>query len=108
MLTIKHPITGQDFLMVGLKDFPDYMEYKAALHACEKLGEGWRLPTLMELNEIYLQLYKNDLGEFDSCEYWALKQNPDDLDRSFDFCFGHESLLLGHYPTGKVRAVKPL
>ena len=72
MLTIKHPITGLDYLMVGLKDFPDRMEYKDALNACEKLGEGWRLPTLQELNDIYLQLYKNGLGEFDSAEYWAL------------------------------------
>lgn len=34
------------------------MQYKEALNACEKLREGWRLPTLQELNEIYLQLFK--------------------------------------------------
>ena len=34
------------------KDFPEEMTFEDAVSACEKLGDGWRLPTIRELMDI--------------------------------------------------------
>jgi hypothetical protein len=48
MLTIEHPLTGAK-MQVANKDFSDQMTWNKAIDACEKLGSGWRLPTIEEL-----------------------------------------------------------
>ena len=48
-------------------DFLDPMTYDEAVRACSKLGEGWRLPTKEEMEEIYEN--KNMLGGFVSPIY---------------------------------------
>lgn len=50
---------------IAESDFTDEMTYEDAIIACEKLGDGWRLPTIREATEIF---DKNPylLGEFDN------------------------------------------
>mgnify|MGYP000504039235 CR=1 FL=1 len=38
---------------VAQYDFPVKMNWEDAKKACEALGDGWRLPTLFELNILY-------------------------------------------------------
>ena len=35
------------------KDLPEKLSWKKAMEVCETLGDGWRLPTIDELNEVY-------------------------------------------------------
>ena len=52
-------------IKIAESDFTDEMSYEDAIIACEKLGDGWRLPTIREAIEIF---DKNPylLGEFDN------------------------------------------
>ena len=47
------PIPIQYTLQVAQNDFPNQMNWADAKKACEALGEGWRLPTIEELNFMY-------------------------------------------------------
>ena len=70
MLTIEHPLTGEK-LQVANKDFSVQMNWPEAKNACESLGNGWRLPTLEELEEMHRQLRNNGLGAFKTEYYWS-------------------------------------
>ena len=54
-------------LEIAKFDFLDPMTYDEAVRACSKLGDGWRLPTKEEMEEIYEN--KNMLGGFISPIY---------------------------------------
>jgi hypothetical protein len=54
-------------LEIAQFDFLDPMTYDEAVRACSKLGEGWRLPTKEEIEEIYEN--KDMLGGFVSPIY---------------------------------------
>ena len=54
-------------LEIAQFDFLDPMTYDEAVIACSKLGEGWRLPTKEEMEEIYEN--KDMLGGFISLIY---------------------------------------
>lgn len=53
-----NPIIGNSIkierLEVAQNDFPKMMYWEAAIKACSKLGEGWRIPTESELKILYL------------------------------------------------------
>ena len=44
----------------------DEMSFSEAEKACAKLGAGWRLPTNVELEELFYRLHKNGKGNFNS------------------------------------------
>ena len=54
-------------LEIAQFDFLDPMTYDESVRACSKLGEGWRLPTKEEMEEIYEN--KDMLGGFISPIY---------------------------------------
>ena len=56
-------------LEIAEHDFPTQMVWDEAKNACELLGDGWRLPTKEELNELYSQ--KNEIGGFADAYYWS-------------------------------------
>ena len=45
------------------------MSWKDAKKACSDLGDGWRLPTRVELDLLYQN--KENIGGFDNYEYWS-------------------------------------
>lgn len=45
------------------------MSYYEAKQACEKLGDGWRLPTIEEIKEI--SYYTDRIGGFKNYKYWS-------------------------------------
>ena len=73
--------------MVAENDFPETMPLDEAIEACADLGDGWRLPTMDELNLMYEN--KDKIGGFAKEYYWnstvaydddmaAMLQNFDD------------------------------
>lgn len=62
------PIKIENF-EVAQYDFNKEMKWHEAIKACDKLGEGWRLPNKDELNILYQ--YKNKIGNFENISYWS-------------------------------------
>lgn len=58
-----------DNLIVAQYDFPIMMNWKDAKKACETLGNGWRLPTIDELNILYKN--KDKIGCSAVVSYWC-------------------------------------
>lgn len=56
-------------LEIAQHDFPKQMNWEEAKNACSSLGEGWRLPTKIELNILYQN--KDKIGGFDGKYYWS-------------------------------------
>jgi hypothetical protein len=54
---------------VAQYDFPKAIKWDVAREVCQKLGEGWRIPTKSELNLIYKNKYK--IGGFVKDNYWS-------------------------------------
>lgn len=80
----------------------DFLRYPEALEYVKSLGEGWRLPTIDELRQIY-----NSKNDFNKNEYWS-STNSNDIDSivldfydGSDYCY---DLGMGCY----VRAVKDI
>jgi hypothetical protein len=74
-------------LEVAQFDFPSKLNRDYASEECQALGKGWRLPTITELSELYVNLYKKGIGGFSNTTYWSdsFDQNTDwRLDMSFD------------------------
>jgi hypothetical protein len=61
-------------LEVAEFDFNTTMNWNDANFECEKLGEGWRLPTQMEMNELVME--RNRLGLSPNF-YWCSEFNID-------------------------------
>ncbi len=56
-------------LEVAEKDFPNKMNWQSAKIACEALRNGWRLPTIVELNIMFQN--KKKIGGFANLYYWS-------------------------------------
>ena len=59
---------------VARNDFPNVQTWNDAIAKCKGLGNGWRLPTLDELNKLYNN--KDKIGGFkttvfDAVWYWS-------------------------------------
>ena len=72
----KQNIIGKSFKIGNLEiaqyDFPGTMNWNDAKIACEALGDGWRLPSLDELNILYQN--KVAIGGFESTNYWSSEE----------------------------------
>jgi hypothetical protein len=62
--------TGEIF-EVANEDLEMKMSQDEAESECNKLGNGWRLPTISELEIIYDDLHKKGLGGFKDETYWS-------------------------------------
>ena len=60
---IINPIS-KGILEVADKDFPNEMNWDDAMIACASLGNGWRLPSIEELEAMHEQLHMVDMGNF--------------------------------------------
>jgi uncharacterized protein (TIGR02145 family) len=65
-------------LEVHKQDFLGKMNWNDARLACQSLGNGWRLPTKEELEQIYWQLYKKGKGNFYLGYYWSSTEKSTD------------------------------
>lgn len=77
-----------DNIEIAQFDIPMNMTWEDACAVCDSLGEGWRLPTLKELKEIYK--HRKRIGEFiteieedeeaELLYYWSADDYPADPD----------------------------
>ena len=77
-----------DNIEIAQFDIPMNMTWEDACAVCDSLGEGWRLPTLKELKEIYK--HRERIGEFiteieedeeaELLYYWSADDYPADPD----------------------------
>jgi|GEM_PF-3405817 len=70
-----------DQLDIATKDL-GFFDSKQAVIACQKLGDGWRLPNEDELNVIYEQ--NDKLGTFKTNYYLGLGYEPDAYNENGD------------------------
>ena len=70
-----------DQLDIATKDL-GFFDSKQADIACQKLGDGWRLPNEAELNVIYEQ--NDKLGTFKTNYYLGLGYEPDAYNENGD------------------------
>jgi uncharacterized protein (TIGR02145 family) len=109
-LEIENPLTGAK-LIVANEDFSVEMTWFDAQSACEELGEGWRLPTIDELQAIYEQLHEEGKGDFKDEIYWSSMEGSwkDDAEyaKNFWFSSGDPDYELKNVPN-YVRAVRDL
>ena len=76
MLEITNPINGER-LQVAENDFEGQITWQEAIDACKNLENGWRLPTVSELEIMYTVLYCNGSGNFKCSGYWSSEINGD-------------------------------
>ena len=91
-------------LLVAQNDFPEVGSIEAS-SICQKLGSGWRLPSIDELKLIYRLTQKNNIGIFSTNEsYWSSSTILYNI--YLDFSSGEESWgkVVDRLP--KTRAVK--
>lgn len=94
-----------DKIEIAQTDFPKTMNWIKAKKACASLGDGWRLPTIDELNQIYLN--KDKIGGFDSdySFYWSSSEFGE-YDTWFINLNDGKRIYYGHGNNFKVRAVR--
>jgi formylglycine-generating enzyme required for sulfatase activity len=56
-------------LLVAQNDFANRMDWYDAKKACAALGNGWRLPTMQELYDLYQN--RDKIGSFASGSHWS-------------------------------------
>jgi hypothetical protein len=63
-------------IIVNENNFPNVMTWKEALSICENNEENWRLPTIVELIELYNQkiIPTQDFGYW---SYWSSSKEND-------------------------------
>ena len=76
-------------LEVAQYDFPQQLTWDDAKKTCDLLGDGWRLPTKYELNDLFQNKIK--IGNFKRSDYWSSTEKGFDLSWSQDFNDGSES-----------------
>jgi len=100
-------------IQVAKEDFPNQMTWYYAMSACEKLGNGWRLPSIDELKGMHDQLHKRGKGNFRKDGlYWSSSEAMPSNAWYFYFEHGKASKYYGYYDDkrfmGQVRAVRAL
>ena len=58
-------------LEIAPKDLDEKMTLEDAKKSCESLGNGWRLPTMIELKIMYNELHLKGKGNFKKDIYWS-------------------------------------
>ena len=108
-----------DNIEIAQFDIPMNMTWEDACAVCDSLGEGWRLPTLKELKEIYK--HRKRIGEFlteidkeDDVEllyYWSADDYPADPDGQayyVRFDNGHYDFAIKYQLNLNVRPVRDI
>lgn len=99
-------------IIIATKDLDQNMSFKTAKESSKSIGENWRLPTLYELSEMYLN--KNKIGGFSESYYWSISEYAEDqndygkiwiLNFSHGYQFGYDYANYGFHKL-KIRLVK--
>lgn len=90
-------------LEVAHNDFPGSWSLTVATRACAKLGEGWRLPTQEEMDQIFSN--RRTIGGFANEAYWYNNEAVKESQGLINFTDGEPAYIKDN-ATGRVRAVR--
>ena len=93
-----------DNIEVAQYDFPEQMNWEDAKIYCTNLGEGWRLPTIEELN--YLHKNRRTSGSFTGNIYWSSTEEAYSTSRGTSFSANEFSQASITWNTYYVRAIR--
>jgi hypothetical protein len=86
-------------------DFENKMNQRDAIEQCNKFGNGWRLPTFIELQILYKNQKQTNMLSYEHYnEYWT---DEEDFLVGFNDD-GKKIKSNGHYHDAKVRIVRDL
>lgn len=96
-------------LLVAQYDFPNALNFEDTEAQCAILVNGWRLPTLKELNTLYQN--RNKIGGFSDGSYWSstVTKNDNGKDCWWSVHFLNGNNGCGYYPNryeNRFRVVK--
>ena len=69
MINITGKMVTLGNLEIAQYDFEEQLTWDEAINACAALGDGWRLPTRQELNEIVA--HKENIEGLTATYYWS-------------------------------------
>ena len=105
-----NPIIGNTIkienLEIAEKDFQNEMNWDEAKKVCENIGDGWRLPTIIELNILYQN--KDRIGGFSTNYYWSSTEADYTRAGNIDFNTGMQYDMTMKEATRYVRAVRTI
>jgi hypothetical protein len=92
-------------IQIAQNDFTDQLNWSTAKLKCEEIGEGWRLPTISELEEIFENKEQYNFANYGYWTYWSIEELNEEESISFS---GVEGNITTHLKTTNnyVRAVK--
>ena len=92
-------------IQITQNDFTDQLNWSTAKLKCEEIGEGWRLPTISELEEIFENKEQYNFANYGFWTYWSIEELNEEESLSFS---GVKGNITTHLKTTNnyVRAVK--
>lgn len=89
------------------KDFSEQLNWHDANSYCNKLGNGWRLPTIEELKLMFINKDELKFAQYGYCCYWSEENINSESSIAFS---GSECIGISELKNVKfyVRAVKTL
>ena len=99
------------YLKIAEHDFPVEMSWLEGINSCADLGNGWRLPTIEELNFMYTN--KDLIKGFTQTTYWSSNNGFDqslgqNASYYFSFYTGNSNLYYKTTEKMRIRAVKTI
>tara|TARA_R110001599_G_scaffold90904_5_gene238957 strand:+ start:2029 stop:2436 length:408 start_codon:yes stop_codon:yes gene_type:complete len=94
---------------ISFEVYPDNlgkMSWKSAVKICDDLGDGWRLPTRLELLIMYDNKY--EIGGFDDQLYWSSTEFGNNDAWIQDFLDGSQDIFDKDYPNFYMRAIRDI
>ncbi len=61
------------------------LNWHEATSVCDKLGNGWKLPTISELETIYKQFFKNGKHDLKEGTYWSSNEENEEIALNYLF-----------------------
>ena len=106
MYTIKDENTGRK-LALASTDFPEPLCWRDANIACQKLGQGWRLPTVRDFQFIWENIDNFSSYGFKESNYWTANKGSYDAYYTYTISIRQAGECNGSFPEW-VRAVRDL
>ena len=61
-------------IQIDQNDFAKQLNWSTAKLKCEEIGEGWRLPTISELEEIFENKEQYNFANYGYWTYWSIEE----------------------------------
>ena len=61
-------------IQIAQNDFANQCNWLEAKLRCEEIGEGWRLPTISELEEIFERKENFEFANYGYGAYWSIEE----------------------------------